>query len=95
MKELDHHEKSHVTLFNLPIEELVTLCDEDDKWNPQPIIDSICQYYRDYKKLSEKQRWVLAFFLAYGTISKHDNKKDAADEYVGPRKRYNDEEVPF
>jgi len=90
--------KPHVKFFNLPNADLVTQCDEDDKWSPHPMIDSICQYWRDHNKLSDKQKWVLAFFLAYGTVGKGSKKpQDASDEYVGPRKDkyYDDEEVPF
>ena len=94
-------EPLHIQMFALPSAELVGECEESD-FDPHPKIDSICQWWRDYKKLSEKQKWCLAYFAAYGTVDRkppskwesEDDHYDALDEGT-PHPDGWDDDIPF
>lgn len=87
------HVKPHVRYFNLPTATLIKLINDDDKWRPTNAVISICQYFCDNHKITDKQKWLLAFYLAYGPKP----IPDASDEYVGSRgiKDFPEGDLPF
>lgn len=77
--------KLHVQKFELDEADLVQEA-EDSDYDQTNIIISICQQWRDKGYISEKQRWALAFFVAYGPRDDHDRE---------PIKSIDDEDIPF
>lgn len=88
--QLKRKPKLHTIMFNLPVEKLIEKCEASPYEQSNKVI-SIIQYYLDTKKLSEKQRWVLAYFAAYGNRSADDQHNDITVAH----KTFDDEDVPF
>ena len=87
----------HILLFELPDDALVVKCEESD-FDPHPKIDSICQWWHDYERLSEKQKWCLAYFAAYGTVDGKPPSKWESKEGEGEGRHpqpYDDDDIPF
>ena len=90
--------KKHEKLFNYPDDALVILCEDHEQFEATDKVLSICQYWRDKRYLSEKQKWVLAYFAAYGTDSRTASANTTDDENPNPpkgRSTIDDDDIPF
>lgn len=77
-------------LFEWPDDSIVIKCEEKLESQFDHKIQSICDYWHDKRRLSEKQKWCLCFFLTEGTSSKSAQPSQA--------RRYDpldDDDIPF
>lgn len=91
----------HERMFNLPDDALVIKA--ENRMEATKIdykIDSICNYWHEKRRLSDKQKWCLAFYVAYGSSEKPQAKSESksANSYK-PFEPYSyddkDDDIPF
>ena len=89
--EANREPAKHVKLFAYPDDALVIMC-EDSDFDMSDKVVSICQYWRDKRYLSEKQKWCLAYFAAYGSNSKEERDNPNP---LQPHRSIDDDDIPF
>ena len=77
-------------LFDYPDDSIVIKCELKLESQFDHKIQSICDYWHDKRRISEKQKWCLCFFLVEGSSSKPADKRPAYSP-----KDYPDDDIPF
>ena len=77
-------------LFDWPDDSIVIKCEEKLESQFDHKIQSICDYWHDKRRLSEKQKWCLCYFLTEGTSTKPVDKR-----YAYSPDDFPDDDIPF